>query len=176
MVKIYPRKKVKFPGGIWKYVYIGKSYNTFDEVKKDPEFNRFKRRWGIGVYEGFCPKAKKVLFRLRVNSLPYRSTSNKNGLPIKPSQFGQSKHQRVPECTGCYNKGFLRGYSKGLKIGRDEGYKKGCYEGYSKAQTDFVTSLDMPPLLPAQAMPMYNQLKPAKAMPIKNKKRRKIYD
>jgi hypothetical protein len=175
MPKIYLRKKVRHPRKAWKYVYSGKSFKSIDQVKQDPNFVKFVNNWGNGVYECFCPKIGKIVHRFRISNFSYRATANKSGLPIKPSKFGKSKHQRKPECSSCYHNGYLKGYKKGMKLGKIEGYQEGWYGGNQKAKAEIVSSLRIPNILPAQPMPMYhNRLPPAKALPAKNiKKRRK---
>lgn len=142
MNKIYPRKKVRFPNGNWKYKYCGKSYKSIKEVKNDPNFKKFVRTWGDGKYELFCPSIGKVIYRLKICNCNFRATANKKGLPIRPSQYSKNGHLRRPECSDCYNTGYKLGFKKGEKIGSRNGYKIGLKEGYHQAEEEFLSYLD----------------------------------
>jgi len=108
-MKIYIRKQVKFPGRVWRCKYIGMSFNSVKEAKRSKEFVTFAKLWGNGVYE-FLNSNGKVDFRYKVKGFEFRATANQYGECIRPSQ--NLKHNRVPECSDCFAKGWKLGYEK----------------------------------------------------------------
>jgi hypothetical protein len=171
MNKIYPRKKIRFPNGNWRYKYCGKSYDSIKQVKSDRDFGKYVRTWGDGTYELFAPAIGKVIDRLKVSTLHFRATANKNGQPIRPSLYRKKGHIRKPECADCYNSGYLKGFEKGERIGSKKGYKDGKKAGFYQAEEEFAKYLESinridQPYFPYAPRPIYLPPKQTQAAPL----------
>ena len=170
-IRIYPRKQVKHPRGVWKYQYLGKSFDSVEETRTSREYVEFVKKWGNGIIEFFGSDGK-IVDTVKIDLFNFRATANKHGECVRPSQ-NLKCHNRVPECSSCYSHGYNKGHDIGLAEGRNsksppnrnldlnQAYNSGLKEGYARAQSDFVvylqrTNTEAPPPMPS--LPEYRQL------------------
>jgi hypothetical protein len=112
-LRIYVRKKIKIAGIGWKYRYCGQSFASIEDAKSSYRFKNFVRELGDGVFEFF--DGNRIIDRLKVKNLGYRSMVNRKNQIIRPSR--NLIHNRRAECSSCYQHGYSDGFDEAFYLG-----------------------------------------------------------
>jgi len=133
MSRIRVRKRVRFPHGVWRYVYCKKRWQSLPEVTQK-DVAKFISTWGEGSYQ-FIDSLGKVVTTYNVPPGAmdgYRPIANKKGRPVVP----YDDQNETVHCVHCWHKGYEKGRQKanGISPNKSESetgeYEKGFVDGY----------------------------------------------